>query len=241
MAKKDLSKLNIGDLEDRLTKAKKRGNKAAVKRISAVLKKKRAKKAKKAQARLDNIFNSPLFEGLTEFQQKTLRKLVESYEPVDVRSGELTKAEKKAIANEAARAVDPYYDAERDDITADYEEGLSNQIESFRTTIGDATRDMYEALANNNAYVAEQKKTEIANLQATITGLEEERDIYVRQKRQFLETQISDIQADLSTGLGRITEDEAVQLRQLERGYKNNLDTLQKNMVARGYTWSTRS
>lgn len=238
--KKNLSGFNIRELEDKLAAAKKKGNKKYAKRLRRKIAKKRKAKQANINAEIAQIKADFGYDLLAPEQQQVIDLAFDTYEADPKKSGELTPEVIKAIADKAAREINPEYDAIKDDITKPYEDTLDSRIKDVRTNISRAEEDLATALTNNDQVTAEEKRNAIELLKKDIATLESERNIFVDEKRKAMETKIADIQADLSSNLGRINKDELLQLRQLERAYTKELDNFQRSETSKGYAWSTQ-
>lgn len=232
----------IKEAEEKGQKKKAAALRSRRKKVTGAIARKRnvsAKQLKRAKEyTLDDIYNSPDYALLSDKQKEALKAAVDLYDPGSAPKG-LTVNELELIAQEAASIVDPYYDEQLEDITQDYETNLGNELDYKKKELSRAEEDLQVALENNDTYAAEQIRSEIADLRTAIPEIEANFQEYTAFKQEFLERETTKYNQELANTLGYADEDEARNLRQMEREHKNALKQLGETMRSRGYAFSS--
>lgn len=251
---KDVRKLSVKDLNKRLTKINKRieaaeksGDDATLKKLkkrrktlNSVVEKKGGKKITDTfTGSLDDIYASEEFGLLSPKQQEAFKAAVDLYDPGSLPE-QLTDEELNLIAQEAAAAVDPYYNQLEQDITQDYEQQLFRDLDTTQDNIQQAKEDLQVALNRNDRYAAQQIKEQLNQLQTSLPQMQEDLQAYVDYKQDYLERNLGYAEEEMTTKLGELDEDEVLALRSAERSYMNKLEDLKESMVSRGYAFSSK-
>jgi len=188
----------------------------------------------------EEILSSNKAQLLPPAVLRTLKDIVKYYPTAKYDFQALTPEEVEKITQDTYKTFNPYYDEKKQDIFTEYDTTLKNNIIKVQTELDFANKDLERALADNDAYHAEQLKTYTQTLKDTLGDLDTDFQTYTGRKQQYLETELANTQEDLKTGLGRVSDDQARQLRQIEKQYTKQLDTLQENMTSLGYTFSSK-
>lgn len=192
------------------------------------------------QETVEDILKSDEFGLLSPDVQELVKTIVDGFTPEQIRQIKLTPQELNNIAEKAVNTLSPYYKRLKKELTQDYDLSLSQDIDTVNMELKYAQNDLKTALDNNDGYTAEQLKIYTQNLRQTKDQLDTEYNTYVTRKNEYLQKKIAETKQDLSTGLGRITDDEARSLRQQERQYTKQLDDLQTGARLRGMTFSSK-
>lgn len=202
-------------------------------------KKKAAKKPSVKPLKVSDILSSKDFKLLKAPIQAALKAIVNDWTPADLKNLDFSKQDLKAFIVESAKKIDPYYSDNEKELFSSFMEDADNRINAIRVEQRNALMDLEQAKANGDAALTESLKVYTKNLRDTLGDLMTERDTYVGNLNEALDRKVADARDSIKKNFGRISEDEAQALRQIERQYTEVRDNFRNEMQQRGYAFST--
>jgi len=184
--------------------------------------------ASETEAALNKLYNSPEYQNLSTANKQLLKRTISLYNPADLKDLTLSNKEVQLIHAQTLQKAAESYGISLDSFKLDNEQTLAQDLDKIQGLI--------DAEAQRPA--SEQRNQSIRTLTDALNDARSQYEIAAKNKNEWLQTQLADVQYELNTSIGRADEDKLIKLKSLERTYNTNLRAVQDSMSQRGLAFS---
>jgi len=184
--------------------------------------------ASETEAALNKLYNSPEYQNLSTANKQLLKSTISLYNPADLKDLTLSNKEVQLIHAQTLQKAAESYGISLDSFKLDNEQTLAQDLDKIQGLI--------DAEAQRPA--SEQRNQSIRTLTDALNDARSQYEIAAKNKNEWLQTQLADVQYELNTSIGRADEDKLIKLKSLERTYNTNLRAVQDSMSQRGLAFS---